>query len=397
MKLTTILREVSDRVRAAKSVAGLTGGTSGVDGLTVTNGGSGYANSFAVTFTGGGGNGAAGTATAIGGAIVSVEITNPGAGYTSAPMPVFTAGGGTGGAGTAALTAHRLDAIPTVSLPVGLVVFFVLADAVQFYVLAAGTDAESTPDVIRPDDFAAGTNEKVWKLASTLGSGGSSGGGSAAWGDITGTLANQTDLQDALDAKADAAALGDAAGKDVGTGSSDVAAGDRGLPSGGTARQTLRKRTGTDFDAEWVADPVVKFKAADETRSSTALADDGTLAFDVKNGVTYLIEGRLVFWEPSSSEKVKWTYSAPAAALANRNDFYSNNNEGSVRVKVEDGSFTATTDVTTAASLCSVFLSVVLTPNADGTFALQWANQDGGGATGPTLKKGSWMRVAVVV
>jgi len=35
------------------------------------------------------------------------------------------------------------------------------------------------------------------------------------------------------------------------------------------------------------------------------------------------------------------------------------------------------------------------TPSADGTFGLQWANQDGGGATGPTLKKGSWMRVGV--
>ena len=34
--------------------------------------------------------------------------------------------------------------------------------------------------------------------------------------------------------------------------------------------------------------------------------------------------------------------------------------------------------------------------SADGTFALQWANQTGGGATGPTLKKGSWMRMAVV-
>jgi hypothetical protein len=48
-----------------------------------------------------------------------------------------------------------------------------------------------------------------------------------------------------------------------------VLAGDRGLPSGGTARQALRNKTGTDFDAEWVADPVMKFKAADETRSST--------------------------------------------------------------------------------------------------------------------------------
>jgi hypothetical protein len=58
-------------------------------------------------------------------------------------------------------------------------------------------------------------------------------------------------------------------------------------PSDGAARQTLRKKTGTDFDAGWAADPVVKFKAADETRSSTALADDATLPFDVKNGVTY--------------------------------------------------------------------------------------------------------------
>ena len=94
-------------------------------------------------------------------------------------------------------------------------------------------------------------------------------------GDIAGTLADQTHLQAGLDAKADAAALGDAAGKDVGTGSGDVAAGIRGLPSAGTARQVLRKKSATDFDAEWVADPVVKFKAADETRSSSTFTDDG--------------------------------------------------------------------------------------------------------------------------
>jgi hypothetical protein len=69
---------------------------------------------------------------------------------------------------------------------------------------------------------------------------------------------------------------------------------------------------------------------------------------------------------------------------------------GRVSVKVEDSSFTAVTDTTTAASLCSVFVPVLLTPSADGTFALQWANQNSGGAAGPTLKKGSWMRVAAV-
>ena len=52
--------------------------------------------------------------------------------------------------------------------------------------------------------------------------------------------------------------------------------------------------------------------------------------------------------------------------------------------------------VASAASLCSVFVSVSPTPTPDGTFALQWANQAGGGATGPTLEKGSWMRVNVI-
>lgn len=38
----------------------------------------------------------------------------------------------------------------------------------------------------------------TWRIAGDLGAGG---GGGAAWGDITGTLSNQTDLQAALDAK----------------------------------------------------------------------------------------------------------------------------------------------------------------------------------------------------
>ena len=43
---------------------------------------------------------------------------------------------------------------------------------------------------------------------------GGGGGGSAEWGDITGTLSDQTDLQDALNAKANTADLGDLAGMD---------------------------------------------------------------------------------------------------------------------------------------------------------------------------------------
>lgn len=73
----------------------------GVTGVGAIVGGTGYSASFAVTFTGGGGTGAAGTAASTAGVVTSVVITNQGSGYTSAPTPVFTAGGGTGASGTA--------------------------------------------------------------------------------------------------------------------------------------------------------------------------------------------------------------------------------------------------------------------------------------------------------
>lgn len=85
----------------------------GVASATVTAGGTGYANSFAVTFTGGGGSGAAGTATAVAGVIQSIAITSPGSGYSSNPTPVLTAGGGTGGTATAAIGAWNTRTVVT--------------------------------------------------------------------------------------------------------------------------------------------------------------------------------------------------------------------------------------------------------------------------------------------
>jgi len=64
-------------------------------------------------------------------------------------------------------TSADLDSVATVSRTVGEVVSFLdadNADAIRLYYLASGTDAENAPDVIRPDDYAASTNEKVWKL-----------------------------------------------------------------------------------------------------------------------------------------------------------------------------------------------------------------------------------------
>jgi len=62
-------------------------------------------------------------------------------------------------------TSADLDAVPTVAVAVGKVVQFADADSsdlMRVYQLTAGTDAESSPAVIRPDDYAPTTNEKVW-------------------------------------------------------------------------------------------------------------------------------------------------------------------------------------------------------------------------------------------
>lgn len=64
----------------------------------------------------------------------------------------------TGGGGT------KLDGIATVGLPLSPVplLVFAIGSTVYVYRLRAGTDAEASPDIIRPDDYAGGTNEKVW-------------------------------------------------------------------------------------------------------------------------------------------------------------------------------------------------------------------------------------------
>ena len=73
----------------------------GVQSVTITNGGSGYVSPPTVSFSGGGGTGAQGFATVVGGVVTGVTITNNGSGYSSAPSVGFGGGGGTGAAGTA--------------------------------------------------------------------------------------------------------------------------------------------------------------------------------------------------------------------------------------------------------------------------------------------------------
>lgn len=88
-----------------------------VTGVTITNPGSGYAFPPPVTFTGGGGTGAAGTTVMTADAVVnSVVIDNAGSGYTSAPTVTFSGGGGTGATATAMLSTGTVASI-TISNP----------------------------------------------------------------------------------------------------------------------------------------------------------------------------------------------------------------------------------------------------------------------------------------
>jgi hypothetical protein len=77
---------------------GLTAGY--ISSVTITDGGTGYAASGTVTFTGGGGTGATGTYTSTDGVIDAITITNGGSAYTSAPTVSFS-GAGSGATGTA--------------------------------------------------------------------------------------------------------------------------------------------------------------------------------------------------------------------------------------------------------------------------------------------------------
>lgn len=168
MKLTEIISQIGDRVRKAVRVTALTGGLNAVDAIIVTAGGSGYATAPTVNFAGGGGSGATATATVSAGQVVSITVTNAGSGYTSAPTISFSGGGGTGATATAQVLGTTLDAIVTtgisVSYPMLAMVF--LSSHVNVYRLRSGTDAEASPYIIRPDDYATTTNEKVWELCS---------------------------------------------------------------------------------------------------------------------------------------------------------------------------------------------------------------------------------------
>ncbi len=73
--------------------------------IEMTNAGSGYTSAPTVSFSGGGGSGAAATAVLSGTTVAGVVITNQGSGYTAAPTVSFSGGAGSDAAATAYISA----------------------------------------------------------------------------------------------------------------------------------------------------------------------------------------------------------------------------------------------------------------------------------------------------
>lgn len=118
----------ADRAELARDAALLSRGvfettakalSMGVVGVASIVGGSGGTNgTFNLSFSGGGGSGAAGRFVVAGGAVVSVTITANGDSYTSAPTISFAASSGLSGASATAVIANNVDVGEYFSIPV---------------------------------------------------------------------------------------------------------------------------------------------------------------------------------------------------------------------------------------------------------------------------------------
>lgn len=64
-----------------------------------------------------------------------------------------------------ALSFANLQNIPTVNRTIGNNAKIAVSDTIHYYNLRAGTDATSSPNILRPSDFNAVTNPVVWELA----------------------------------------------------------------------------------------------------------------------------------------------------------------------------------------------------------------------------------------
>ena len=80
-------------------------------------GGSGYTSAPTVSFSGGGGSGATGTASVSNGQVTGVTITAGGSGYTSAPSISYSGGGGSGAGGTVNISGGAVTSVSISNMP----------------------------------------------------------------------------------------------------------------------------------------------------------------------------------------------------------------------------------------------------------------------------------------
>ena len=80
-------------------------------------GGSGYTSAPTVSFSGGGGSGATGTASVSNGLVTGVTITAGGSGYTSAPGISYSGGGGSGASGTVNISGGAVTSVSISNMP----------------------------------------------------------------------------------------------------------------------------------------------------------------------------------------------------------------------------------------------------------------------------------------
>ncbi len=135
--------------------------SSGVVSVSVTAGGSGYTSGATVSFTGGGGTGAAATATVVANIVTAITVTAAGTGYTSWPTVVVTpVGAGSGATAQANLAYNAL----TATLPSGSLSHGRAYDGVQQLFLTQGrlivnhTSLTDSSEVMVNFDFTNRTN-----------------------------------------------------------------------------------------------------------------------------------------------------------------------------------------------------------------------------------------------
>jgi hypothetical protein len=139
--------------------------SSRVTNVTVTNGGSGYTSAPAVSFTNTPGcvQGQCVTATAhvSGGQVTSVSITNPGMGYCLAPTVSFSGGGGAGAAATASVSG-TLDQMSDIIWYKNFMKNVHAGTAVVGHTIEGAINCGVTPDRVLFRDNVFEMDDEVW-------------------------------------------------------------------------------------------------------------------------------------------------------------------------------------------------------------------------------------------